>query len=54
MANTLNYPGNRTDYDPDQIMGPDLYGAYYRVIGSEYDHKLARTKLHLQPFVLDR
>lgn len=37
MADQLHYPGDRTAFDPDHVMGPDRFGAYYRATAAEYD-----------------
>lgn len=50
MADILHYPGDRTRYDANQILGPDLFGAHYRIIGAEYDKALDRTTMALQAF----
>lgn len=48
MADQLHYRGDHRQFDPDNIMGPDQFGAYYRAIAAEYDPEADRTTLHLQ------
>lgn len=45
----LHYPGDRTAFDPDQILGPDLFGAYWAFTSAEYDAAQDRTTMHLRP-----
>lgn len=49
MSNTLNYPGDHTDYNPDTILGPDLHGAYYTPVTAHYDQDADRTRMTLRP-----
>lgn len=37
MAEHLRYVGDRTDYDPDLILGPDRDGRRLRIVGVTYD-----------------
>lgn len=47
MTDVLHYPGDRTNFDPDHLMGPDMYGAYYRAAAVAYDAEGNRTALTL-------
>lgn len=49
MADQLHYPGDCTAFDPDHVMGPDRFGAYYRATAAEYDAEKDRTTLTLRP-----
>ncbi len=49
MSNVLHYRGDCTDFDPDQIMGPDLHGAYYRPVSADYDATTDRTTMQFRP-----
>ena len=48
MTDQLHYRGDRRQFDPDNIMGPDQFGAFYRAVAAEYDPDTDRTTLHLQ------
>lgn len=48
MTDQLHYRGDHRQFDPDNIMGPDQFGAYYRAVAAEYDPVADRTTLHLQ------
>lgn len=47
--NVLNFPGNCSDADGTRPMGPDLYGAYYLPVSTEYDPEADRTTMRLRP-----
>ena len=47
--NTINYPGDVTTFDPARILGPDIYGAYYRQVSATYDAGTDRTAMLLRP-----
>lgn len=49
MSNTLHYPGDHSDIDTTQTMGPDLFGAFYRPVAAEYDAELDRTTVTFRP-----
>jgi hypothetical protein len=53
MANTFNYPGDRANFDPDQILGPDLHGAYYVQQTAIYNPNTNRTAIRLRPLPPD-
>ncbi|UXA06559.1 hypothetical protein KXD96_28250 (plasmid) [Mycobacterium sp. SMC-2] len=48
MADQLHYRGDHRQFDPDNIVGPDQFGAFYRAVAAEYDAEADRTALHLQ------
>lgn len=48
MPDQLRYRGDQRNFDPDNIMGPDQFGAYYRATAAEYDTAADVTTLHLQ------
>ena len=33
----MKYRGDCTAFDPEQILGPDMHGALYRIVSAEYD-----------------
>lgn len=52
----LHYRGDRTNYDPHLLYGPDMYQAYYKVVAAEYDEGYkwpegahGRTTLYFKP-----
>ena len=49
MSDQLNYPGDCTAFDPDQILGPDIFGACYRPVAADYDPQTDVTTLTLVP-----
>ncbi|QGJ87293.1 hypothetical protein SEA_WOCKET_47 [Gordonia phage Wocket] len=49
MSNTMNYRGDCTEFDPEQILGPDLHGAYYRIVDAVYDPPMKLTKRTFKP-----
>lgn len=49
MTDQLHYRGDHRNFDPDHIMGPDLFGAYYIAVAAEYDADSDRTTLGLRP-----
>lgn len=47
---TLHYQGNCTEaVGAGEILGPDLHGARYRIIGASYDPDTDRTTAQLRP-----
>lgn len=48
MPDQLHYRGDHRQFDPDHIMGPDQFGAYYRPTAAQYDPDTDMTTLHLQ------
>jgi hypothetical protein len=48
-TNQLNYLGDHTRFDQEHIMGPDMFGAYYRIAEAAYDHRTNNTALTLVP-----
>ncbi|QBC87362.1 hypothetical protein [Mycobacterium avium] len=48
MPDRLHYRGDHRNFDPDNIMGPDQFGAYYRPVAAEHDPAADLTTLHLQ------
>lgn len=48
MTDQLHYRGDHRQFDPDNIVGPDQFGAFYRAVAAEYDTAADRTTLHLQ------
>ncbi|AOE43989.1 hypothetical protein SEA_DELIAN_49 [Gordonia phage Delian] len=49
MSNTMNYRGDCTEFDPEQILGPDVHGAYYRIVDADYDRATDMTKRTFKP-----
>ena len=49
--NELTYLGDVADQVQDRIMGPDFYGAFYKVTEAHFDGK--RTKATLKPCIGD-
>lgn len=47
MTDVLHYPGDCTQFDPDHLMGADMYGAYYRATAAAYEAETDRTTLTL-------
>lgn len=45
----LHYRGDCTEYQPNQVYGPDRFGALYRVIDAHYDDEHDRTTLYFHP-----
>lgn len=45
----MNYPGNCTPVDPDHVMGPDMFGAYYVPKSAHYDADADITRMELRP-----
>jgi len=43
----LNYSGN-IDPDHDIVMGPDLAGRLYKVVGAQYDSATDRTTVTIE------
>lgn len=54
MADVLHYPGDRTNFDPNQIYGPDRFGCFYTAVAAEYDPGRARTTISFKPLAIDR
>lgn len=52
MSDTLNFPGDRRNFDPGHIYGPDLFRGCYRAFTAEYDAATDRTSLQLVPIPL--
>lgn len=53
MTDVLHFPGDCTNFDPDHIYGPDLFGACYQAAAADYDAATDRTSLHLVPIPPD-
>lgn len=53
MTDTLHYPGDQRNFDPDHIYGPDLFRGCYRAAAAEYDAAQDRTSLQLVPIPPD-
>ncbi|OBS01855.1 hypothetical protein A9W98_17880 [Mycobacterium gordonae] len=49
MTDTLTYPGDCTNFDPEHIYGPDLFGGCYRAFDADYQPGTDQTTLHLVP-----
>jgi hypothetical protein len=49
MSNQLHYRGDCRNFDPDHIMGPDVFGACYVAAAAEYDAERDMTTLTLRP-----
>lgn len=47
MTDALHYPGDCTNFDPDGVLGPDMFGACYRAASAAYDAQTDRTTLTL-------
>ncbi|TDH46000.1 hypothetical protein E2F47_27470 [Mycobacterium eburneum] len=47
--NVLNYPGDRTAIDRDQIVGPDRFGACYQPVTADYFPDRDRTAVTFRP-----
>lgn len=45
----LHYRGDRTNYDPDQVMGPDMFGGLWRPVRAEYDPAADMTTMYFLP-----
>ena len=45
----LHYRGDRTKFDPDQIYGPDMFGAYWAPIKAIYEAERDRTAITFRP-----
>ena len=48
MSDQLHYRGDHRNFDPDNIVGPDQFDAFYRAVAAEYNPDSDRTALHLQ------
>src|SRR5258708_5681009 len=44
-GDVLHYPGDCTDFDLDQILGPDQFGGCWKPIRAEYDPELDPTTM---------
>lgn len=44
----LNYPGDRRNFDPDYLVGPNGHGEYYRPVSAEYDAESDRTTIEYE------
>jgi hypothetical protein len=53
VSDTLHYRGDHSNFDPDHIMGPDMFGACYRPVAGEYDAGTNLTALQLVPIPPD-
>lgn len=49
MPNILHYPGDVRNFDPRLLLGPDMYGAHYRIVMVDYDAKADRSTVTLRP-----
>lgn len=49
MTDQLHYPGDQRGFDPDHILGPDVFGAHYRPAAADYDPATDVTTLTLVP-----
>lgn len=49
MRDHLHYRGDHTNFDADHVMGPDVFGAHYRVAAAEYDSAADVTTMTLAP-----
>lgn len=49
MRDQLHYRGDHTNFDPDHVMGPDMFGAHYRVAAAEHDPAADVTTMTLAP-----
>lgn len=47
MSDHVNYRGDHTAFDPDHLMGPDMFGARYCVTGADYNAETDVTALTL-------
>jgi hypothetical protein len=47
----LHYKGDRRNYDPKQVYGPDIFGGNYIPVGAEYDEDADMTTIYFHPFV---
>jgi hypothetical protein len=54
MTDQLHYRGGCTGFDPEHVMGPDMFGANYRATAAEYDLESDRTTLTLVPIPPDQ
>ena len=48
MADILHYRGDRTNFDAADVMGPDMYGAYYHPLDATYDPVTDITTMELR------
>lgn len=51
MSLHLNYRGDRTAFDPDQVLGPDTAYAYYAPVSATYDPDADVTEIRLRPIL---
>jgi hypothetical protein len=47
-VNLLHYRGDCTDFDPDHVMGPDMYGGHWIPTGASYDADADMTTLTMR------
>lgn len=47
----LHYRGDRRNFDPRRVYGPDAFRAHYRAGAAEYDAGADRTTLYFKPVV---
>lgn len=45
----LHYPGNCTDFDPEQVLGPDRFRGCWAIKSATYSSELDRTEVALRP-----
>lgn len=45
----LHYPGDCTNFDPDHIMGPDMYEGHWLPVSATYDPGTDLTTMTLRP-----
>lgn len=58
MPNVAHYKGDCTDFNPNQVFGPDTCGASYVAIGAEFDPdyeypngEKGRTTIQFKPYL---
>lgn len=49
MTNVLNYPGDCSAFDPDHLLGPDRFHAYWVPVSANYDPTTDRTRITVRP-----
>lgn len=49
MSDVLHYPGDRRNFDPDLLVGPDLFGAFYSPVSAVYDGHSDMTTISFRP-----
>lgn len=48
-AKVITVNGDATDFDPDEMFGPDVKGRRWRIVKAEFTPMSNTTYLHLKP-----